>query len=756
MRFLVIVFLSVRFAGNSIYSAELPSNISHLLDAKCLECHDTETKKGGLDLEKLIDGFDPNQDVEKWEKVDLAISRGEMPPKKKGTLSNDQIQSFAKWFASEFVLPGGEQQPGRTIPRKLTREELQNTLEDVLGIPLRVSVTNSRLHVIPDTVIEKFFPAGVYGKSGFSNDSEALRSGAVDLQTLARCFSLVLAKVDPGDVNPAIWIPSFAEKAFRRPLKSGEAENFIQVFEKMSATQTRLEALRSAMLSVLLSPEFWIRFEDSTSDGQLTNREMAIRISYFLWSSPPDEELLEADLQDDAVIRAQVRRMLADPKRIALAENLGGEWFDYKKLRQQSAVNKRSDRMAGFYRSQYEEALLFFDSLLCYDQPLFKIVDADWAYTNGHQTNLYRLQRTQRRELSKNPLPPINIHYRDNSSTIVTKGYEYKHSPMDIVFLDDPFRGGFITLGPTLSATSTQNRTSPIRRGVWVMERILGRHFEVPENIPDLAESQKKAKSQNLKLDPNEILKLHSSQPGCASCHSYIDPIGFGLEVYDQLGILRPPKPNPNGMKLTWSPKETPKAFEERSWTLPKELQPGEKFHVHFQWTKGSHRLDAKNVRLTSGDVKLEDAHHGYTGTRNSKNTWHFTIPRDAPKKDWTLTAIIKGDGGNNSHGTITISPPYEGPTYKLPNGNSFSSPTDLKERLLKDYREDIIDNAIKRVLAYALGRKTLPLDRPAIEQIRSEIAKQDYRMNALLESVALSFPFRHKSTPEQISKIQD
>ena len=733
------------FAASS-YASGLVKPITALLDNRCLECHDGETKEGSINLEDMIDQFDPIADVAKWEKVDLAIARGEMPPKKKGELPGAEKKQFAKWFEGEFVLPSGQQRAGKTPPRKLTREELQNSLEDLLGIPLRVTVTNSRLHVIQDTVIEKFFPAGVYGESGFSNDAKALWTGKVDLQTMARCFSMVLAEFDPGEVEPETWIPAFAGKAFRRPLQGGEGEAFLKVFNKMSTTQTRLEALRSAVLAVLLSPEFWMRFEEAGQAGKASNRDLAVRLSYFLWSSPPDEELLTADLQDEAVIREQVRRMLADPKRIALAENLGGEWFDYKKLRQQSSVNKRSDRMAGFYRAQFEEAAMFFDSLVRFDQSIFKIVDADWAYTNGHQTNLYKLQRGHPRELSKNPLPPINLHYRDGQRKVITKRYEYRHNPMDIVFLEDPYRGGFITLGPTLSATSTQNRTSPIRRGVWVMERILGRHFETPEDVPPLEDSEQKAKAQKLKLSPNELLKLHSSQPGCASCHAYIDPIGFGLDVYDQTGFVRKNViVNPEGEKLFWTPETTPRAYEDRSWAIKEPIKPGEPLNLHYQWKKGGARLDVKNVRLSAGDLELVDKHFGYSGVRNHNNIWSFQIPKDAPETGWAITAAVKGDGSNDSHGTITVYSQLKGPSYKLPNGNTFSTPAELKQRLLTDYKDDIVDNAIHRVLAYALGRKTLPIDRPAIDKIRKQIEAQDFRMTALIESVALSFPFRHR-----------
>ncbi len=741
--FLAPVILALLF---NACAGALDTQTRSFIENRCLECHDAETKKGSFNIESLIDKYDTGADVAKWEKIDLAIAKGEMPPEKKGALPEGERALFAKWFEGEFVFAGGVQKAGFTAPRRLTREELQNTLEDLLGIPIRVTVTNSRLHVIPETVVEKFFPAGVYGESGFSNDAVALGKGKVDIQTMARCFSMILADVDPGEVEPEAWILDFAAKAFRRPLADREGEGFVKVYRDLSVSQTGLEALRSAMLAVLLSPEFWMRFEDSGNNGKLSNRDLAVRLAYFLWSAPPDGELLAANLEDEAVFRAQVRRMLADPKRVALAENLGGEWFDYKKLRQQSAVDRRNDTMAGFYRSQFEEALLFFDSLVRFDQSIFKIVDADWAYTNGHQTKLYKLQRGKPREIPGKALPPINLHYRDGTRQVETGGYEYKHNPMEIVFLDDPYRGGFITMGPTLSATSTQNRTSPIRRGVWVMERILGRHFVVPENVPDLEESQKKAKAEKLSQDPLEILKLHSSQPGCASCHKFIDPIGFGLEIYDQTGFVRPNQAvDPEGEKLHWTPDTTPRSYEDRSWEIKGAIEPGKPLNLHYQWNKGGARLDVKNVRLTAGEIKLADDHFGYSGVRNQKNIWQFQIPQDAPATGWTITATVKGDGSNDSHGTITVYSALKGPSYQLPNGNNFGTPAELKQRLLTDYKEDIIDNAIRRVLAYALGRKLLPIDRPAIAKVRSEIEQQEYRLPALLESVALSYPFRNK-----------
>ncbi|MEQ9407701.1 MAG: DUF1592 domain-containing protein [Fuerstiella sp.] len=758
--------------------------VSTMLKTRCLECHSSEARSGGMNLEARLASFNPETDVDDWAKVEHAVVSGKMPPPDETALTETQRQQFRTWFDKEFVMPGGVQHPGPNRPRRLTREELQNTLEDILHVDLRVTVTNSRLHVIPETIIEKFFSASVIGDSGFSNDAVTLSEETIDIQTYSRCFSLVLSLLDsneqarqqlfgqsslPEEVTVADarpWIESFARSAWRRPGTPQEIAALTNVFEQVSRHGSAWEGIKASMLATLLSPSFLFRLEDTIAAAPESGRtaassvttvppsELAVRLSYFLWSAPPDEELLrlaeDGTLQNDDVLRQQVRRMLADPKRVALAENLGGEWFDYKKLRQQSALNKRSDKMAGFYRTQFEEALLFFDSVIRYRQPVFSLVDADWAYLNAHQKNIYRLQTETKSFDEPEPLPPINLHYRDDSRQIHTQNYEYQHAPLTAVKLLDPDRGGFVTLGPTLSVTSTENRTSPIRRGVWVLERLLGQHLEVPDDVPDLDETRKKAKVDNRKLTNVELLKLHSSQAGCASCHQFIDPIGFGLEVFDQLGITRSiTDENPSGEKLEWTPAETPKSYTDQAWTVTEPLIPGKETRVFFQYSKGRHRLNIRNVRLTSGEHVLEDRHFGFTGTARRDNVWFFPIPGDAPATGWTLTAEIQGDGGTDSHGIITIAgSDNTHPGYELPNGNSFRSPEELKQLLLSDYRDQITDNAIRRVLGYALGRKTLPVDRPAIEQIKDSIRDNGFRLTDLIEAVVLSFPFRHKEAP--------
>ncbi len=745
------------------------TTIAPALKTHCSGCHNSDSTNGGLDISELLAAKNSVGRIADWVKVENAISKGKMPPAEAEPLSPDSRKTFDKWFEQQFVMPGGVQHAGPSHPRRLTREELQNTLEDILHVDIRQTVTNSRLHVIPDTVIEKFFTTGVIGESGFSNDAVTLGKESIDVQTYARCFSLILSLIDSNeeariqlfgtaDLGSSVAseqaesiIRKFATAAFRREVKTDELAAFVAVYEKMAKTNSPIEALKSSFLAILLSPSFLFRFEEPVSGpAPVVGHELATRISYFLWSSPPDKELLalaaNGRLREPDIIRAQVKRMLADPRRVALAENLGGEWFDYKKLRQQSSVNKRSDRMAGFYRTQFEEALLFFDSVIRFNQPIFSLVDADWVYINPHQAGIYKLS-TQSMKFAAESLPPINIHYRDFTRTIAQGNYEYKHAPLGLVKLADRNVGGFVSLGPTMSVTSTENRTSPIRRGVYVMERILGEHFEVPDDVPDLESTQKKAAKQNLKLSHKEILKLHSSQPGCASCHQYIDPIGFGLEMFDQLGIKQAVATlNPGGEQLHWNPKLTHRKYADQSWTLKRPLKSEVEYQVYFQYQQGRHRLNIRNVRLQSGDVMLVDKHFGFTGNAQQNNVWRFSIPKNSPQSGWVLTAEIEGDGGNDSHGVISIAGPDDkGEGYKLPNGHEFSTPAELKQLLLADYRDQIIGNAVKRVLAYAIGRKVLPIDRPAIQEIKRSLQEDEYRMTTLIEAVVLSYPFRHK-----------
>ena len=331
----LVVLLLIRPAD----AAELAAPIQKLLNDRCVECHNAVLKNGGMNLQQLAADFAPSRDEADWVKVEEALVQGKMPPKDEGQFEVQRLRQFSDWFQNSFVMPGGVQHAGASVPRRLTREELQNTLEDILHVDIRVTVTNSRLHVIPDTIIEKFFAAGVRGESGFSNEAATLSREPVNIQTFARCFSLVLSLLDsnedarktllgretlPVEIDEAEAhriITRFGKAAFRRPLTEAEAEAFLTVFRTMSRRKTAYESIKSSFLAVLLSPPFLFRFEEpvkadspESRQAEVTGNELAVRLSYFLWSAPPDKTLLDlaatGELRKPEVLIQQTRRML--------------------------------------------------------------------------------------------------------------------------------------------------------------------------------------------------------------------------------------------------------------------------------------------------------------------------------------------------------------------------------------------------------------------------------------------------------------
>ncbi|MEC9093028.1 MAG: DUF1595 domain-containing protein, partial [Planctomycetota bacterium] len=315
MRTLAVVIIACLFIFLHLDASgiEIPAPIQKILSDNCQGCHDDQTQNGGLDLSALVKEFRPRKDAQIWESVEVAIAQGKMPPPDEGKLSEVEVSKIVDWFSHQFVFYDGVQHPGPIRPRKLTREELQNSLEDLLSVELRPEVTNSRLHVIPETIIEKFFAAGVIGDSGFSNDAEGLAKETIEFQTYVRCFSLVLSLMDQNQralqhffqtksppqtltiAQSAQIIQDFGEAAFRRELSGAEISAFQGVFEKLRHSKSDYGAIKSSFLAILLSPDFLYRFETAPRQTiePLSNRELAIRLSYFLWSAPPDAELIE-------------------------------------------------------------------------------------------------------------------------------------------------------------------------------------------------------------------------------------------------------------------------------------------------------------------------------------------------------------------------------------------------------------------------------------------------------------------------------
>ena len=263
----------------------------------------------------------------------------------------------------------------------------------------------------------------------------------------------------------------------------------------------------------MVSPDFLFRVEKnppvSAGSVPVTPTELASRLSYFLWSSMPDEELLRASeagtLRKPEGLEAQVRRMLKDPKANALVENFAGQWLELRRL--ESAVPDR-DKFPQFEEylriSMRKESELFFGNIMRQDRSVLEMLDAKYTFLNQRLAEFYGIK--------------------------TVKGPEFRQ-----VDLTGTHRGGILTQASVLTASSYATRTSPVLRGKWVLENLLNAPPPPPPpNVPPLEEA-KAGTSASLR----QVMEAHRANALCASCHSKMDPLGFGLENYNAIGEWR-------------------------------------------------------------------------------------------------------------------------------------------------------------------------------------------------------------------------
>lgn len=310
----------------------------------------------------------------------------------------------------------------------------------------------------------------------------------------------------------------FASQAWRRPLTAVEKSS-LRTFYTQARTVHKLDhakAMRALISRALVSPSFLYKLEPARMTGvrPLTGWEMANRLSFFLWSSVPDAELRRAasagELTKTEKIEAQVKRMLADPKARRLSAEFFGQWLGFYRFDQHTGVDtKRFPEFTEEVKdSMYEEALAFFEHIVRKDRPVREILLADYTFLN--QT------------LAK--------HYG------VKKEFASKTDFERVDDADAFQRGGLLRMGAVLTATSAPLRTSPVKRGDWVLRRILGTPTPPPPADAGSLPGDEKAFGG---LSLREKLEAHKRNATCAGCHLKIDPLGFPFEKYDSIGRVR-------------------------------------------------------------------------------------------------------------------------------------------------------------------------------------------------------------------------
>ncbi len=324
-------------------------------------------------------------------------------------------------------------------------------------------------------------------------------------------------------------------RAFRRPVTKDEIEAVAKFADRAVANGKKWEVgMQHALMAMLCSPNFLFRAElddrpDSAEPHPIGEFELASRLSYFLWSSLPDDELfkLAGEKKLSANLEAQVRRMLKDPRSKALVDNFAMKWLRLDSLRTHQVDAKLFPNFDKELReAMQQETQWFLHNMLREDRSLLELIDANYTFLNSRLANHYRIADTlgnpfgAKVEKKGDPIP------RDRFVRVQLQGSE---------------RGGILTQASLLMTTSPPTRTSPVKRGAWILENILG--TPPPPPPPDVPElDQKDTKATTLR----ERLEQHRANAVCASCHSKIDPLGFAFENYDAVGVFRTKEANKN------------------------------------------------------------------------------------------------------------------------------------------------------------------------------------------------------------------
>lgn len=312
-------------------------------------------------------------------------------------------------------------------------------------------------------------------------------------------------------------VARLAERAYRRPVTEKELKTLTGLAGQVRANGDSFqEGIRVALEAILLSPHFLFRVERDPAPDKgtpaahvVSDYELASRLSYFLWASMPDAELLghaaDGTLRSPGVLHAQVRRMLADGKSAALAENFGAQWLNLRVLERHKPDPERfptvDDELLDAMR---KETMMFAGAVLKEDRSILEFLDGRFTFVNG----------------------PLARHYGISG----VSGEEFQR-----VALSDDRRGGLLTQAAILTVSSFPTRTSPVLRGKWVLENLMGAPPPPPPADVPALEEQHLGTSASMR----ERLEQHRANPKCAGCHDQMDPIGFGLENYDAVGAWR-------------------------------------------------------------------------------------------------------------------------------------------------------------------------------------------------------------------------
>lgn len=496
--------------------------VQPFLDRYCLECHDGVTAEGEINFENHTDLAREVQRPDFWEHVADLIEMGEMPPRKEtrqpSRKQREQVITWAEALAHRWESGAMGEDPGRTTIRRLNKVEYNYTIRDLFGLVLRPADN---------------FPEDSGGEAGFDNNADALFLPPLLMENYIEAAGLIVEAVyrnpgararylfeaPDGQQGPKVQarkiLQYWATRAYRRPVGKSELDRLVTIFERELPKKKRFDlAMKMPLVAILISPRFLYRPErekDAKGPYRVDDYDLANRLSYFLWSSMPDDRLFElagtGKLKEPAVFEGEVIRLLNDPKAKALSMHFAGQWFGWEELR--SRVDPDTRKFPEFtFRMRvlmYQESSSYFESLVRENGNLLDLIDSDYVFVNEDLARHYGIPGVTGTEIRK---------VASNSS----------------------HRGGVLGMASVLTATSLPLRTSPAIRGSWVLTEVLGTPTPAPPmNVPQLPEDDRAIEEATFR----KSLEAHRENPNCRACHERIDPLGFGLENFDAIGRWR-------------------------------------------------------------------------------------------------------------------------------------------------------------------------------------------------------------------------
>ncbi|MEY5027095.1 MAG: hypothetical protein RLZZ244_2623 [Verrucomicrobiota bacterium] len=523
-------------------TARLPANpteldfqrrITPLLEEFCYDCHGEGSKKGGVSLDQYRNHDALRKDLKTWLAVWRNLDSQLMPPSDKPQPSAEQLQILQTWIEqSVFRLNPQNPDPGRVTLRRLNRQEYRNTIRDLTGVDFQVT---------------EQFPADDTGY-GFDTIGEVLNLSPLLMEKYVEAAqSIVDSALNPppgpqtrkllplGPPHPLraerekmarSFLHQFATQTLRRPPEPAYLERLMRLFQ---AGDSRPDGgfergIAEAMTALLASPRFLFRSESQPEPNNpakthpIDEYSLASRLSYFLWSSTPDPTLLELARQGNlrTQMRSQMDRMIADPRFEEFGANFVGQWLqtrDVEAIPIQAAAILGVPFEAGektfnrqIRRALRRETELFLLHLIRENRPTLELLTARYTFLNESLANFYGISGVSGPKFQKVDLP--------------------ENSP----------RAGILTHGSLLVVTSNPTRTSPVKRGLFVLENLLGTPAPpAPPDVPPLENAKKAQPAESMR----RLMEIHREKPLCASCHARMDPIGLALENFNALGLFR-------------------------------------------------------------------------------------------------------------------------------------------------------------------------------------------------------------------------